>query len=98
MAPSYQRLQQLAIIISVISIVYNGAEGGISIGFGSESSSRSLVFFGVQSGIEVISSIIVVWRFREIAKPGEEASKVLSAKELKYVLRSYKSQDNIKPS
>ena len=81
--PSYQRLQQYAIAISVASIIYNGVEGGISIGFGSESSSRSLTFFGIQSGIEVVSSIIVVWRFRRIAKPGEEAMNIIGEKDLR---------------
>jgi len=45
--PPYRRLQQYAIGISIISILYNGAEGAVSVGLGSESSSRSLIFFGV---------------------------------------------------
>ena len=79
----YHRLQQFAIAISIASILYNGAEGGISIGFGAEDGSRSLVFFGIQSGIEVASAIIVVWRFRHIAKPGEEAAATISASDLR---------------
>ncbi|TDL25134.1 hypothetical protein BD410DRAFT_784952 [Rickenella mellea] len=81
--PSYRFLQQCAIIISIISVVYNGAEGGVSIGFGSESSSRSLVFFGIQSAIEVASAIIVLWRFRNVAKPGEEKAVTISPRELR---------------
>ena len=83
--PSYRRLQQYAIGISIISILYNGAEAAVSVGLGSESSSRSLIFFGVQSGIEVISAAIVLWRFKKIAKPGEEKGVNLGAKELRYV-------------
>ena len=83
--PSYRRLQQYAIGISIISILYNGAEAAVSVGLGSESSSRSLIFFGVQSGIEVISACIVLWRFKKIAKPGEEKGVNLGAKELRYV-------------
>ena len=72
---NYRRLQQCALIISFVSIVYNGAEGGVSIGLGSEADSRSLVFFGVQSTIEVISSCFVVWRFWKVAsrEAGREA-------------------------
>lgn len=84
--PSYRRLQQSALAISVISIIYNGAEGALSIGFGADSGSRSLVFFGVQSAIEVISSCIVVWRFSKVAKPGEEKGLVLGAREMRYDL------------
>ena len=49
--PSYRRLQQYAIGISIISILYNGAEAAVSVGLGSdsESSSRSLIFFGATS-------------------------------------------------
>ena len=86
---SYRRLQQAALAISIISIVYNGAEGAISMAFGADSGSRSLVFFGVQSGIEVISACIVVWRFSKVAKPGEEKSLVLGSRELRYDSTSY---------
>lgn len=86
--PPYRRLQQYAIGISIISILYNGAEAAVSVGLGSKSSSHSLVFFGVQSGIEVISAGIVVWRFKKIAKPGEEKGANLGAKELRYVIIS----------
>ena len=85
MSLSYRRLQQYAIGISVISIIYNNAEGAISVGLGSQSSSRSLVFFGVQSAIEVISAGIVVWRFNRVALPGEEKNVILGARELRYV-------------
>ncbi|KAJ7221566.1 hypothetical protein GGX14DRAFT_353448 [Mycena pura] len=81
--PNYRRLQQCALAISVISILYNGAEGGVSVGLGAEASSRSLVFFGAQSAIEVISACIVVWRFSSVAKPGEDRAKKLTPKELK---------------
>ncbi|TFK31852.1 hypothetical protein BDQ12DRAFT_744870 [Crucibulum laeve] len=82
--PSYRRLQQYAIAISIVSVVYNGLEGGLSIGFGVESSSRSLIFFGIQSGIEVISAFLVLWRFRQIAKPGEERATVLGEQDLRF--------------
>ena len=81
--PSYRRLQQYAIAMSIISVIYNGLEGGVSIGFGAESKSRSLIFYGIQSAIEVISAILVVWRFRKVALPGEEKSTKLSESDLK---------------
>jgi len=83
--PTYRRLQQYAIAISVVSVIYNGLEGGLSIGLGAESSSRSLIFFGIQSGVEVISAILVLWRFRKVAKPGEEKGVVLSEQDLRFV-------------
>lgn len=82
--PTYRKLQQYALAISIISIFYCAAEGAVSIALGAESSSRSLVFFGIQSGIEVVSASIVVWRFRNVAKPGEEKQAVLSPRELRF--------------
>ncbi|CAK5275239.1 unnamed protein product [Mycena citricolor] len=81
--PTYRRLQQYAIAISIASVLYNGAEGAVSIAFGSETGSRSLVFFGIQSGIEVASALLVLWRFKSVAQPGEENDHCLSERDLK---------------
>lgn len=70
--PTYRQLQHSAILISIISILYCSAEGAVSIAFGEESSSRSLIFFGIQSGIEVASACIVLWRFRRYTRTGDE--------------------------
>lgn len=69
---SLQTLQRMAVGISVASICYNGVEGGVSIGYGKEDQSKSLIFFGIQSFVEVASASLVVWRFAKIALPGEE--------------------------
>lgn len=65
-------LQQSAIAISIASLLYNIAEGIVSVVFGAESSSHSLIFFGIQSVIEVLSASLVVWRFLNGLKVGEE--------------------------
>ncbi|KAF8451157.1 hypothetical protein L210DRAFT_3640235 [Boletus edulis BED1] len=70
--PSRLRLQQCAIAISIISLFYNTAEGVVSIVFGAESSSHALVFYGLQSAVEVISDFLVTWRFFSVLKRGEE--------------------------
>ena len=69
---SLPTLQRMAVGISVASIFYNGAEGGVSIGFGKEDQSKALIFFGIQSFVEVASASLVVWRFSKIALPGNE--------------------------
>jgi len=81
--PSYPRLQQAAILISILSILYNGIEGGVSIGFGVDVSSKSLLFFGIQSLVEVLSAILVVYRFRHVVKPGDETRTRLSPQSLR---------------
>ncbi|KAG2113199.1 uncharacterized protein F5147DRAFT_65633 [Suillus discolor] len=79
-------LQKSAIAISIASLFYNIAEGIISVFFGAESSSHSLIFFGIQSVIEVLSSSLVVWRFMNGLKAGEEddnGSEVRMSKDLR---------------
>jgi divalent metal cation (Fe/Co/Zn/Cd) transporter len=71
-----RRLQQFAIGISILSIIYNGAEGAVSIYFGETAASNSLIFFGIQSAVEVLSACFVVWRFFKVARPGEEGAAV----------------------
>lgn len=88
-------LQTYAIVISVLSIVYNTAEGVVSIVFGAESSSRSLVFFGVQSAVEVISALIVLWRFLAVVKPGEERTTKVDARIIRYVLKNQTTQSYV---
>jgi Cation efflux family len=81
--PSYRQLQQAAILISILSILYNGVEGGVSIGFGADVSSKSLLFFGIQSLVEILSAILVVYRFRHVVKPGDENCSQLSPQDLR---------------
>ena len=58
------RMRMLALVISWISIIYNGIEGGVSIGLGADVVSRALIVFGIQSLVEVLSAGFVIYRFR----------------------------------
>ena len=58
------QMRKFALIISWISIVYNGIEGAVSVGLGADVGSRALIVFGVQSGVEVLSATLVIYRFR----------------------------------
>jgi divalent metal cation (Fe/Co/Zn/Cd) transporter len=51
------RLLRLALIFSIITIVYNFAEGFISVFFGSKDETLTLLGFGVDSFVEVISGL-----------------------------------------
>lgn len=60
-----RRMRIFALGISWISIVYNGIEGGVSIGIGADVVSRALIVFGIQSLVEVLSAALVIYRFRK---------------------------------
>lgn len=69
--PSRHHLQQYAIAVSILSLFYNTAEGVVSVVFGAESSSHALIFYGLQSAVEVISDFLVAWRFISVFKSGD---------------------------
>ncbi|CAG8564561.1 5145_t:CDS:1 [Diversispora eburnea] len=66
------RLIKYAIMISIFTILWNLAEGVISIYFGAEGGSLSLMFFGINTFIEVISASLILWRFKTEIKSDEE--------------------------
>ncbi|CAG8440167.1 9544_t:CDS:1 [Ambispora gerdemannii] len=68
------RLLKFAILISLFTIIWNVIEGVISIIFGSDVNSVSLVFFGVDSFVEVVSASLVLWRFITESKPHKESA------------------------
>lgn len=70
--PSTRTLQKYAIAVSIFSLFYNTGEGVVSILFGAENSSRALVFYGIQSAVEVISDLLVTWRFLSVNEPGND--------------------------
>ncbi|RIB24834.1 Co/Zn/Cd cation transporter-like protein, partial [Gigaspora rosea] len=57
------KLIKVAIFLSIITILWNLIEGAVSVFFGVEKESVSLVFFGINSFVEVTSSCVVLWRF-----------------------------------
>jgi divalent metal cation (Fe/Co/Zn/Cd) transporter len=60
-------------ILSRLTLAYNAFEGAISIAVGAMAGSISLVGFGVDSVIEVSSSVAALWRLRADADPAHRA-------------------------
>jgi divalent metal cation (Fe/Co/Zn/Cd) transporter len=61
--PEWLRLARLARVLSWLTLAWMGAEGGVAIGAALIAGSTALLGFGLDSGIEAIASIIVIWRF-----------------------------------
>lgn len=57
------RLARVARLLSWLTLAWMIAEGGVAIGAAIASGSVALLGFGLDSGIEAIASIIVIWRF-----------------------------------
>lgn len=68
------RLARLARTLSWTTLAWMAVEGGVAIGAAIAAGSVALLAFGLDSGIEAIASIIVIWRFTgtRLASPTAE--------------------------
>jgi len=57
------RLARIARILSWLTLAWMGVEGGVAIVAAVLAGSVALLGFGLDSGIEAMASIIVIWRF-----------------------------------
>jgi len=55
-------LARLARTLSWVTLAWMGVEGGVAIGAALAAGSTALLGFGLDSGIEALASIIVIWR------------------------------------
>lgn len=62
-SPSWLRLTRLAKLLSSVTLAWLGVEGTIGVVTGFLAGSIALVAFGLDSAIEGLASIIVIWRF-----------------------------------
>lgn len=60
---SWLRLAQLAKLLSSVTLAWLGIEGTIGVVAGFLAGSIALVAFGLDSAIEGLASVIVIWRF-----------------------------------
>jgi divalent metal cation (Fe/Co/Zn/Cd) transporter len=63
LSADWLRLARLARLLSWLTLAWMGIEGGVAIGAAIIAGSVALLGFGLDSGIEAMASIIVIWRF-----------------------------------
>jgi hypothetical protein len=61
--PSPQRHHQQALALSHFTVAYNVLEGVVSVIFATLVGSSALLGFGVDSFVESLSGLVMVWRF-----------------------------------
>jgi hypothetical protein len=59
----WPRLARIARMLSWLTLAWMGVEGGVAIAAAVIAGSVALLGFGLDSGIEAMASIIVIWRF-----------------------------------
>jgi divalent metal cation (Fe/Co/Zn/Cd) transporter len=68
------RAARRARALSWLSLVWMGAEGAIAVSAGVLAGSTALIGFGIDSAIEGVASVVIVWRFsgRRLLSPAAE--------------------------
>ena len=80
---SKQRLLHVALWLAIITIVYNVAEGLISIYFGISDETLSLLGFGTDSLVEVISGIGILHMVIKLRKTGDDSRDLFERRALR---------------
>jgi divalent metal cation (Fe/Co/Zn/Cd) transporter len=62
-SPSWFRLARLAKLLASLSLLWLGIEGAVGVVAGILAGSIALVAFGLDSAIEGLASVVVLWRF-----------------------------------
>ena len=62
-SPQWLQLARQARLLSWLTLGWLGVEAGVAIGAAVAAGSVALLAFGLDSGIEALASIIVIWRF-----------------------------------
>ena len=78
-------LHKKALLLSYFTVMYNMAEGTISLIVGSIGGSIALVGFGLDSFIESSSALVMVWRFRKHGRISEEEEEKIENRATKLV-------------
>jgi divalent metal cation (Fe/Co/Zn/Cd) transporter len=81
-SPEWLRAARRAKLLSWLSLAWMGAEGAVAVTAGIMAGSIALIGFGVDSAIEGLASLVIVWRFtgrRLLSHAAEERAQKLVA-------------------
>ncbi len=85
----YQEQQALlfrrALRLEYFTVVYNGIEAALSIFFGYLAGSIALVGFGLDSVVESLSGLVLIWRLRQHGKVSSDEEERVEKKAMKFV-------------
>lgn len=90
-AREWLRAARMAVVLSWLSLVYMGVEGGVGVWQGVAAGSIALVGWGLASFVEGMASAVVVWRFtgsRTLSETAEQRAQRLVALQF-FVLAPY---------
>ncbi|HEV2773038.1 MAG TPA: cation transporter [Thermoleophilaceae bacterium] len=93
----YLRLARRAKQLSWLSLAYMGIEGGVALTAGIIAASPALIGFGIDSAIEGVASLVIVWRFtgaRLLSERAEQRAQMLVAVQF-FLLAPYVAYESL---
>lgn len=82
---SVDRLYRKGLRLEYFTITYNILEAIVSIIFGSIAASIALIGFGLDSVVESLSSVVLIWRLRQHGKISEAAEERIEKRATRFV-------------
>ena len=83
------KLYKKGLLLEYFTVGYNIIEAIISIAFGSMVNSIALVGFGLDSIVESLSGLVLIWRLRQHQKITEEEEERVEKKAMKFIAISF---------
>ena len=82
-------LYKKALFLEYFTVGYNFLEAGVSVVFGHMANSIALIGFGLDSIVESLSGMVLIWRLRQHGKISEEKEKQVEKRATKYVSSTF---------
>src|SRR5512143_338185 len=83
------KFHRRAILLSYFTVGYNVIEGILSLFAGSLADSIALIGFGLDSFVESLSGMIVIWRFRLHGRISEEDEEKAERKAARFIAYTF---------
>jgi cation diffusion facilitator family transporter len=84
-----KKLYKKGLRLEYFTVCYNIVEAGVSIAFGTIANSIALVGFGLDSIVESLSGLVLIWRLRQHEKISEEEEERIERKARKFVAATF---------
>ena len=83
------RLYRKGLRLEYFAVGYNILEAVVSIVFGSIANSIALIGFGLDSIVETLSALVLIWRLRQHGKISEEAEERIEKRATRFVALTF---------
>jgi divalent metal cation (Fe/Co/Zn/Cd) transporter len=87
--PDIERLYKKGLFLEYLTVGYNVAEALVSIGFGALAGSIALIGFGMDSIIESLSGLVLIWRLRQRGKISKEEEERIERRAVRLVATTF---------